>query len=112
MPNIAGQTARAVDPTLRQTDSVQQAIQSRIPGLAEDLPARLDAWGDPLIRTGYFIPSDQETGLGQGLAVAYNLIFPIRISQSNKSDPVRSEVARLGMALPRIDQEIRLYTAD
>ena len=107
VPNIAGQTARAVDPTLRQTDSVQQAIQSRIPGLAEDLPARLDAWGDPLIRTGYFIPSDQETGLGQGLAVAYNLIFPIRISQSNKSDPVRSEVARLGMALPRIDQEIR-----
>ncbi len=106
VPNILGQTTRALDPTMRQADTVGAAVQARIPGLAGELPARLDTWGEPIVRTGYSVPTEQETGLGQGLAVTYNLIMPIRKSQVDASDPVRSEVARLNLALPQMDTAI------
>lgn len=106
VPNILGQTTRALDPTMRQADTVGAAVQARIPGLAGDLPARLDTWGEPVVRTGYAIPAEQETSFGQGAAVAYNLISPIRTSRVDASDPVRSEVARLKLALPQMDTAI------
>jgi hypothetical protein len=43
-----GQVAREVDPLDRQARSLLDAFQSRIPGLSEGLPARIDVFGQPV----------------------------------------------------------------
>jgi len=43
---------RAMDPTLRETFGVLDAVKARIPGLSDDLPPRRNLWGDPIILEG------------------------------------------------------------
>lgn len=91
MPNVLGQTARALDPTLRRTETFGEAAQARVPGLSEQLTERLDPWGDPIVRVGYKEPEEG------GLAVVYNLLTPVRVSQSDTSSPAKTEAARLNL---------------
>ncbi len=51
VPNILAQTARAIDPYVRDARSTLDQIKSRIPGLREDLPAKLDIAGQPIERS-------------------------------------------------------------
>lgn len=45
IPSIIGSAAKAVDPTMRQSNSMADAIQSRIPGLSQGLLPKVDLLG-------------------------------------------------------------------
>jgi len=65
VPSVSAQITRAIDPVLRDVrpdpelegifSTIQgtiNVIKSRIPGFSEDLPARIDIWGDPIVFEG------------------------------------------------------------
>ena len=48
IPTGVAQVQRVQDPTLRDVRSAIDQIRSRIPGYAQDLPARRNLWGEPI----------------------------------------------------------------
>ena len=47
VPNLLATAARAIDPTIRETDDFSQVLMSRVPVLSEKLPARITGTGEP-----------------------------------------------------------------
>jgi hypothetical protein len=47
VPALSAQTAQIIDPAARVTETLPDALRSRIPGMSQDLPARRDILGDP-----------------------------------------------------------------
>lgn len=66
VPNLLASAARAIDPTIRQTDDISSTIMARLPILSEALPAKLTGTGEPRLR--------QETMLSR-------FVSPIRYSE-------------------------------
>jgi hypothetical protein len=87
IPAGVAQTTRVLDPTLRQTTSMVEAIRARIPGLSDELPPRLNLWGAPIELTG---------GVGP------DIMSPLWSSPLLHS-PADEEMVRLGMgvSMPR-----------
>jgi hypothetical protein len=106
VPNVLPQIARGVDPTLRETETFPEFLQSRIPGASQALPERLDAWGDEVVRVGYTKPEDSP--LWGSLTAVTNILNPVRASRVDASSPVKTEVARLGMKVS-LPQETITY---
>ena len=52
VPAGVAQYTRTNDPALRHVDSMLDQLRSRIPGYSEDLPPRLNLWGDPIVLSG------------------------------------------------------------
>jgi hypothetical protein len=52
VPTGVAQVARVVDPTARQTDTVGEAIQARIPFLSRSLLPQRDVWGNEVVNEG------------------------------------------------------------
>jgi len=50
VPNMLASAARAIDPTIRQTDSIKDTLMSRVPILSESVPAKLTGTGEPVKR--------------------------------------------------------------
>jgi hypothetical protein len=69
--------AQNMDPTVRQTSTVPEAMQADIPGLSQNLPPRLNAFGEPQNR----LTSN---------------ISPIGVSQAT-NDPVDNELTKYGV---------------
>jgi len=111
-PNISAQTARAIDPTLRQPETFADVFAARTPGLTENVLPRLDVWGDPIVRTGYANPAESDWAGAKAWDVAWNLINPVRVSQADNSDPVRSEVVRLNLKLSTFEPTISRTVTD
>ena len=84
--SLLGQTARVIDPTLRDADGLIQSMKARIPGYSADLPARLNMWGEEIILEG---------GLGP------DIISPIYISHGKEAD-ISNEIwnQRLPIGMP------------
>lgn len=80
LSNIASEN----DPYGRETNSVLDAIKYRVPGLRQDLPAKLDHFGEPVPNRTY---------PGGPLSIA----APIAQSKET-ANPVRLEAARIGWA--------------
>lgn len=80
VPAAVAQANRVNDPVLRQADSIIDKIRSRVPGLSEDLPARLNVWGEPIVLDG---------GLGP------DFVSPF-YSNTYVPDPVTEEAMRVG----------------
>lgn len=80
VPTGVAQVARTIDPTMRETPDVASAIQSRIPGLTDDLLPKRDIWGEPIT---------QEDAPGP------NIISPLWVS-TGKNDPITREILRVG----------------
>jgi len=110
IPNVLPQTARGVDPTLRETETFADVLQSRIPFASQALPARLDAWGDEIVRVGYTTPEDSP--LWGSLTAVTNILNPVRASQIDASSPVKTEVARLGMKVSLPQKTITVSGVD
>lgn len=87
VPTGVAQVTRTVDPVLRDTRTALDRIKSRIPGYSEDVPARLNLWGEPIILSG---------GLGP------DLVSPLYSSHS-KFDAATNELVRLEL-YPRLPQ--------
>lgn len=110
IPNVLPQIARGVDPTLRETETFADVLQSRIPFASQALPARLDAWGDEIVRVGYTTPEDSP--LWGSLTAVTNILNPVRTSQIDASSPVKTEVARLGMKVSLPQKTITVSGVD
>jgi len=96
LPTFAKQTAASVlqpnalvaniasrqDPYVRQPETMADTLANRVPGLRDDLPARLDDWGEPLANSR------------QGDTVLHSMLPMTHVEESK--DPLRIEAARLG----------------
>jgi hypothetical protein len=49
LPNVLAQTARAIDPVQRERGNFSEELQSRIPGLSDNLLPQRDIWGQPIV---------------------------------------------------------------
>lgn len=83
VPTGVAQIARTVDPTMRETDSVGEYVQSRVPGMSDDLLPKRDVWGRPI---------EKEGGLGP------DIMSPIWTS-TEKGDPATHEALRVGATI-------------
>jgi len=79
VPTGVAQIARTMDPTVRETPDSLTTIQSRIPGMSDDLLPKRDVWGRPI---------EKEGGLGP------DLLSPIWQSTA-KADPATWEALRV-----------------
>ena len=82
VPNLVAGTARTIDPVQRKTDSVGEALQSRIPGLRDGLLPQRDVWGREVVNPG---------GVGP------DWLSPIWASKQ-LNDPVNHELMQLDYA--------------
>ena len=90
VPSVLGATARTIDPTIRQTYSKDNTLQtqidtlkSKIPFLSETLPASYDTWGNERKRQD-----------STGSAAIANFLNPGTLGY-NASTPLDSEITRL-----------------
>lgn len=90
VPAGVAQVARTVDPTLREAESILDAVKQRVPFLSKNLPARRDVWGRPVVSEG---------GTGP------DIISPIWMS-SRKNDPINNEILRLGANVGQPRREV------
>lgn len=74
-----GQTAKNVDPVMREVNSIMDAFRVKIPGYSSDLPPHRNLWGEPVLLEG---------GLGP------DLLSPF-YSSTVKDDKVAAELSRL-----------------
>ncbi len=79
VPGVVRATKREIDPTLRDAQTLLDALKSNIPGYSEDLPPRRNLFGEPIL-----VPE----GWGP------DWISPITYS-ADKNDPVAKELDRL-----------------
>ena len=84
VPAGVAQVARTVDPTLREADTILDAIRRRVPGLSKSLPEQRDVWGK--VVTG-------EGGIGP------DIISPVWQS-TRRNDPVNNTLLNGGVTVP------------
>jgi len=82
VPNLVAGTARTLDPTQREVETIGDALQSRLPGARDSLPPRRDIWGE-------IIKSDD--GLGP------DWLSPVWTSEQ-LNDPVNRELLGIDYA--------------
>ena len=90
VPTGVAQVARTLDPVQRETETVGEAIQARIPGLSQSLQPRLDVWGQPVTNEG---------GVGP------DLISPAWVS-TTKNDPVNRELMQAGASVGMVPGKV------
>jgi len=92
IPTGIAQIERVMDPMMQETDTIGDAIRSRIPGYSSALPPRRNLWAEPIVLEG---------GLGP------DIISPVYVS-TRKYSPIDEELLRLRIPLtmPRKTQSI------
>lgn len=90
VPTIVGKLARAVDPTVREHQTLGQDFLSRIPFASKKLPAKVDQLG--------------HTVTGQG-GVAAVLDPTMARTDRGADDPVVAELERVGASLPALTRK-------
>lgn len=89
VPAAAANVARQMDPYQREVYSMLDAIKARTPGLSDNLPPRLNLWGEPI---------SYESGLGK----AYDAFSPI-YTRTNNKEPIDAELIKqeANLTMPR-----------
>jgi hypothetical protein len=90
IPNIIGQPTAMADPTVREVNSMLDAIKARVPGLREQLLPKRDWLGQP-------IPTKERLGV----------VLPIR-EQKISENKVRLEAARLDISMAAAPKKLHL----
>ncbi len=90
VPNLVAGTARTLDPTQRNVETMGDALQSRIPGMRDDLLPRRDVWGRPIVNSG---------GIGP------DFLSPVWVSEALK-DPVNHELMQTDYAPGTLSKKI------
>jgi hypothetical protein len=78
VPAGVGAMERTIDPEIRRAQNWVEAVKARTPGLSDDLPPRLNLWGEPI---------KDENGI-------YNLFLPVRQSEA-KGTAIDREIVRM-----------------
>jgi len=89
VPAAVAQIARTIDPVQRDTQTVMDAIQAKIPFASQALPATRDVWGRPVTSEG---------GVGP------DLISPVYTSTA-KNDPVTDAMLGIGYAPGKVQRK-------
>lgn len=90
---------RGIDPTIRQSTTLGESMQARIPGQSTELPASIDPLGQPKKR-------EWEGGLS---GVLESLVSPLRRTKDKRTtDPLLAEVDRINAALPSGERQVLL----
>jgi hypothetical protein len=92
VPNVAAQLSRAMDPVLRDPETLGEALASRTPTQSTTIPPRLDVRGDPIQRPGTAVE---------------RFISPIQRSPV-VHDPVAETLLHLGIPLTAPSERITL----
>ena len=92
IPSIIAQSAQISDPYVREIQSVLDAVQNRFPVVREQLHAQRDAFGE--------LVSNPERVAA---------VSPLK-TRDPSTDPVRTEAARLGVAVQRTPKTVELPT--
>ena len=82
IPNVVAGTARTMDPTQREVETMGDALKNRIPGQRDDLLPRRDIWGQPI---------KSEGGIGP------DFLSPMAVSTA-LNDPVNKALLQLEYA--------------
>lgn len=90
VPNVVTQINSTLDPYMRETDTLLSTIKSRVPGMSDKLPARMNLWGEPITR---------------GNALGPDIVSPIWVG-TDKKDKALAEVDRLRLNLSRPNRKI------
>jgi len=90
VPNIVAQPTAMADPTVREVNSMLDAIKARVPGLREQLLPKRDWLGQP-------IPTKERLGV----------VLPIR-EQKISEDKVRLEAARLDISMAAAPKKLHI----
>lgn len=94
VPAGAAQVARGIDPTMREAQTMLEAVQARTPGLSDSLPAVRDLWGRPV---------SYQSGMGW----AYDAFSPVSASLY-KPEPIDKEIMRLGVTVNKPNKKIQI----
>ncbi len=86
VPNASAQVARGLDPFMRQTDTMLDAIKAKIPGLRQTLTKKLDIAGDPIPQVGDF-PGNPFPGQAQNQDRLADAMLRLSV---NKGKPAKS----------------------
>jgi hypothetical protein len=123
VPNLFRQAGTAIDPQVREANSIIKEVQNRIPvvrgntftiaGTDYDInrvPNKLNVWGDPITRTGALPVAGRPT-IDQVGAISFNLLSPVGMSTTTK-DPFLKEIGRLqlGVAPPKKEMSLSVST--
>ncbi len=123
VPNLFRQAGAAIDPQVREANSIIKEVQNRIPvirgntftiaGTDYDInrvPNKLNVWGDPITRTGALPVAGRPT-IDQVGAISFNLLSPVGMSTTTK-DPFLKEIGRLqlGVAPPKKEMSLSVST--
>lgn len=89
VPAGVAQVARTVDPTLREAETILDAVKARVPFLSRTLEPKRDVWGQPIVSQG---------GLGP------DIVSPVWTSQ-RANDPINNALLGSGLHVtePRRD---------
>lgn len=79
--SLMGAVEQAADPTVREVNSIGDAVRAKIAGLSDTLPPRRNLWGEPI---------KSESGLGK----PYDFFSPVT-SRGVDRTPIDSEIERL-----------------
>lgn len=123
VPNLFRQAGAAIDPQVREANSIIKEVQNRIPvirgntftiaGVDYDInrvPNKLSVWGDPITRTGA-LPVAGRPAIEQVGAISFNLLSPVGMSTTTR-DPFLKEIGRLqlGVAPPKKEMSLSVST--
>ena len=89
VPTIIGKVARTIDPKLRLSEGILQAVQAKIPGLSQGLPVRRDIFGN-------------QVGSGGGRLA---LVDPFN-TQKAVDNPVINEAKKIGVDIGLSSQTV------
>jgi hypothetical protein len=119
VPNLFRQAGAAIDPQVREANSIIKEVQNRIPvvrgntftiaGTDYDInrvPNKLNVWGDPITRTGALPVAGRPT-IDQVGAISFNLLSPVGMSTTTK-DPFLKEIGRLQLGVAPPKKEVSL----
>ncbi|WP_052757343.1 hypothetical protein [Sphingobium chungbukense] len=84
IPAGVAQLARTADPTLREANTVLDAVRRRVPGLSQSLPVQRDVWGRPVTSEG---------GVGP------DIVSPVWLS-TRQGDPVNNALLNADVTVP------------
>ncbi|RYM14840.1 thermonuclease family protein [Sphingobium cupriresistens] len=88
VPASVAQVARTMDPTLREADTIMDAVRRRVPGLSKSLPEQRDVWGQPITSEG---------GIGP------DIVSPVWTS-TRRNDPVNNGLLDQGLTVPEFQR--------
>jgi hypothetical protein len=91
IPSMVASVARSEDPYYRDIQGVKDSIQSRVPGMSDNLYPKRDIWGEPIERKGSF---------------TLRMLSPSDVSTATQ-DKVDSEMVRLGIHVEPVSKKIR-----